>query len=275
MLELNDMKIEFFGVQTPLINAADKDIINIIIEALNSNKIKLQDKDIIIIASKVISITEGCQIPLSSITRVRQKAKNAARTAGLDPRFVEIVFQEADEILGAVPGAVLAFRNNVLQANAGVDQSNAGGDEFLIVLPRDPIKTAEKIRKEIGAKTAKKIGVIIADSKTHPLRRGTSGFALAVSGFRPLIDDIGTLDLYGRPMNITTRAIADNLVSGAEILMGETNQRVPVVVARGCKEITFKDIKENEKNNDLMKISPQHCIYMGPLWHNQKSSKEQ
>ncbi|MFX0209223.1 MAG: coenzyme F420-0:L-glutamate ligase, partial [Candidatus Hodarchaeota archaeon] len=221
-----------------------------------------------------VSVIEGCQLPLSSITHVRQEAKNAARTAGLDPRFVEVVFQEADEVLGAVPGAVLALRNNVLQANAGVDQSNAGGNEFMIVLPRDPVRTAERIRKEINALTGKKIAIIIADSKTHPLRRGTSGFALAVSGFRPIIDDIGNPDLYGRPMNITSRAIADNIVSAAEILMGETNQRVPVVIARGCKGITFEETREIEKNNSLMKISPHHCIYMGPLWYNRKSKME-
>ncbi len=265
------MKIEFFGIRTPLINVSDKNITNILIEAFKANKVELQEHDIIIIASKVISVIEGCQLPLNSITHVRQEAKIAANTAGLDPRFVEVVFQEADEVLGAVPGAVLALRNNVLQANAGVDQSNAGGNEFVIVLPKNPIRTAERIRKEINALTAKKIGIIIADSKTHPLRRGTSGFALAVSGFRPLIDDIGTPDLYGRLMNITTRAIADNLVSGAEILMGETDQRVPVVLARGCEEITFEETRETEKNNDLMKISPNHCIYLGPLWYNRKS----
>ena len=263
------MKIEFFGVQTPLINAADNDIVNIIIDAMNSNKIKLQDKDIIIIASKVISITEGCQIPLSSITHVQREAEVAAKIAGLDPRFVEVVFREADEVLGAVPGAILALRNNIIQANAGVDQSNAGGNEFLIVLPREPFRSAEKIRKTLYAKTGKNLGIIIADSKTHPLRRGTSGFALAVSGFIPLIDDRGTEDLYSRPMNITTRAIADNLVSGAEILMGETNQRVPVVIVRGCNEITFQEEEDIEKNNDLMKISPQNCIYMGPLWYSE------
>jgi coenzyme F420-0:L-glutamate ligase len=265
------MKIEFFGVQTPLINAAVKDIVSIIIKELKSNKIILQDEDIIIIASKVISIIEGCQIPLSSITKIRKEARHIALAAKLDPRFVEVVFQEADEVLGAVPGAVLALRNNILQANAGVDQSNAGGEGYLIILPREPIRTAEKIRKKIITKTGKKIGVIIADSKTHPLRRGTSGFALATSGFNPLIDDIGTTDLYGRPMKITTRAIADNLVCAAEILMGETNQSIPVVVARGCKDIVFKETEEAEIINEQMKISPNHCIYMGPLWHNRKS----
>ncbi|UCG03595.1 MAG: coenzyme F420-0:L-glutamate ligase [Candidatus Heimdallarchaeota archaeon] len=269
------MKIEFHGVKTPLINAADKNIVDIILEALNSNEIKLLDKDIIIIASKVVSIIERCQISFDNIPHIRQEAKETAEIAGLDPRFVEIIFQEADEVLGAVPGAVLTLRDNILQANAGVDQSNAGGEDFLIVLPRDPIKTAEKVRRDITRRTAKQIGVIIADSKTHPLRRGTSGFALAVSGFRPLIDDIGTLDLYGRPMHITTRAIADNLVCGAEILMGETDQRVPIVIARGCEEITFEEPEAIKESNDLMKISPQLCIYIGPLWHNRKSKMGQ
>ena len=275
MLEANGMKIEFYGVKTPLIDAADSNIVDIILEALNSNEVKLQDKDIIIIASKVISIIEGCQIPFCNITHIRQEAKHTAEIAGLDPRFVEVVFQEADEVLGVVPGAVLALRDNILQANAGVDQSNSGGEDFLIVLPRDPIRTAERVRKDIIGRTTKQIGVIIADSKTHPLRRGTSGFALAVSGFRPLIDDIGTLDLYGRPMHITTRAIADNLVCGAEILMGETNQRVPIVIARGCEEITFEGSEEIKEYNDQMKISPQLCIYIGPLWHNRKSKMGQ
>ncbi len=275
MLDLNGMKIEFYGIKTPLINVADSNIVDIILEALNSNEVKLQDKDIIIIASKVISIIEGCQIPFRNITHIRQEAKLTAEIAGLDPRFVEVVFQEADEVLGAVPGAVLALRDNILQANAGVDQSNSGGEDFLIVLPRNPIRTAERVRKDIIGRTAKQIGVIIADSKTHPLRRGTSGFALAISGFRPLLDDIGTLDLYGRPLHITTRAIADNLVCGAEILMGETNQRVPIVIARGCEEITFEEPEEIKEYNDQMKISPQLCIYIGPLWHNRKSKMGQ
>lgn len=262
------MKLEFFGVQTPIINSSDKDITEILLESIEASKIELQNRDIVIIASKVISIVEGCQIPLNSITHFQQEAKVAAKIAKLDPRFVEAVFRDADEIFGAVPGAILALRNNIIQANAGVDQSNAGGDDYLIVLPRDPCRSAEKIRKRLYAKTGKKLGIIIADSKTHPLRRGTSGFALAVSGFIPLIDDRGTKDIYGRPMKITTRAIADNLVCGAEILMGETNQKIPVVIVRGCDEITFQEEEDIENINNLMKISPQDCIYMGPLWYN-------
>lgn len=267
-MELGKMKIEFFGIQTPVITSEDKDITEIVIKTIHNNKIELQDEDIIVIASKVISITEGCQYKLANFTEVRKEALVMAKAAELDPRFVEVVCKESEEIFGAVPGAVLTLRDNVLQANAGVDQSNAGGEDFLIVLPRDPINTAEKIHRKIVDRTNKKVGIIISDSKTHPLRRGTSGFALAVAGFVPIIDDRGTTDIYGRSMRITTRAIADNIACGAEILMGESNQKIPIVLVRGCKEVSFQEIEDNEKNNLLMKMSPpQHCIYMGPLWY--------
>ncbi len=264
------MKIEFFGVQTRLINPSDKNITEIILESLSDNDIQVQDEDIIIIASKIISIIEGGRIPLNSINQIRNNAKIMAKVANLDPRFAEMVFREAEEVIGAVPGAILALKNNIIQANAGVDRSNAGGDEFLIILPREPIQSANRIRKEIYNKTNKKVGIIVADSKTLPLRRGTSGFALATSGFIPIIDDRGSSDLYNRKMVITTRAIADNIVCGAEILMGESNQRIPIVIARGCKDITFYDDFSDNEKNDLMKICPKHCIYMGPLWHNRK-----
>ena len=143
------MKIEFLGVQTPLITPSDRDIIKILIEAISYNKIELKDEDIIIIASKVISTIEGGRIPKSSVTQIRQKARELAQKSGFDPRFVEIVYQEANEVLGFVPGAILAIRNNIIQANAGVDQSNAGGEEFLIVLPKNPIKSAERIQNDI------------------------------------------------------------------------------------------------------------------------------
>jgi len=233
------MRIEFIGSKTKIITKADQDIVSLILKSLKENKLSLIDKDVLIIASKIVSTIEGCQIKISDIVNIRKEAFIAAKISNLSPEFVEIVFREADEVIGAVPGAVLALKDGVLQANAGVDHSNSGGEEFLITLPKNSIKTAEKIRKEIEYRLKIKIGVIIADSKTHPLRRGTSGFALGVSGFSPIIDDRGSNDLFNRPMKITTRAIADNLVCGSEILMGESNQRIPIVIARGYEEISL------------------------------------
>jgi coenzyme F420-0:L-glutamate ligase/coenzyme F420-1:gamma-L-glutamate ligase len=260
------MRIEFIGIKTKIITSENLDIVNLILEALEENNISLVNKDVLIIASKIISTIEGCQVKISDIKDIRKEAIEAAEVAKLSPEFVEIVYREADEVIGAVPGAVLALKNGVLQANAGVDQSNSGGEEYIITLPKNSIETAEKIRKKIELKLNIKIGVIISDSKTHPLRRGTSGFALGVSGFSPIIDDRGTSDLFNRPMKITTRAIADNLVCASEILMGESHQRIPVVIARGYEDIPFQEVKDIIANNEQMKMDPLKCIYMGPFW---------
>lgn len=262
------MKVEFIGVRTKIISPKDKDLVSLLINAISENKAELKQNDILIIASKIISTVEGGRIKISNIDEVRDEALHLGKIAHLDPRFVEIVFREADEVIGAVPGAVLAIKNGIMQANAGVDNSNSGGSEFLITLPNNPIKSAYEIRKEIEKRLQITIGVIISDSKTHPLRRGTSGFALGVSGFIPVIDDRGSSDIFSREMKITSRAVADNLVCGAEILMGESNEMVPVVIARGYEEISFQDTKNEIILNELMKMDPARCIYMGPLWKN-------
>jgi len=268
------MRIEFIGIKTRIVTSLDQDIVNLILNTLEENNVSLVNNDILIIASKIISTIEGCQVKISDIINIRKEAIEAAKISRLSPEFVEIVFREADEVIGAVPGAVLALKDGVLQANAGVDQSNSGGKGFLITLPKNSIETAEKIRKEIEARLDIKIGVIISDSKTHPLRRGTSGFALGVSGFSPIIDDRGSSDLFNRPMKITTRAIADNLVCGSEILMGESHERIPVVIARGYEEIPFIKAIDTVANNAQMKMDPLQCIYMGPFWKTRRHASE-
>ncbi|MHA1976184.1 MAG: coenzyme F420-0:L-glutamate ligase [Candidatus Hodarchaeales archaeon] len=262
------MRIEFIGIHTKIITANDRDIAQFVVNALAENEFALRDNDVVIIASKVISTAEGCQVKKSDIRIIKEEVSKLAHESRLEPRFVELIVREADEIIGAVPGAVLALKNGVLQANAGADQSNSGGIEYYITLPKDSVATASKIHARLMKEFSTSIGVIIADSKTHPLRRGTSGFALGVSGFSPIIDDRRTKDLFDREMNVTTRALADNLVCGAEILMGESNQQIPIVIARGLESLPFQVMKDNFDNNDQMKMDPRHCIYMGPLWKN-------
>ncbi len=260
------MKIEFIGIKTKIITANDKDIVKFVLNALKENECILRNNDILILASKIISTTEGCQYKISDIKDIRQDVSELAKKSRLDPRFVELIFREADEIVGAVPGAVLALKNGILQANAGVDQSNSGGSDYYIVLPQNPVETACKIRFQLEKNLSVSIGVIIADSKTHPLRRGTSGFALGVSGFCPIIDDRGKKDLFNREMKITTRALADNLACGAEILMGESDEQIPIVIARGIENLPLQTLEDNSENNEQMKMDPVHCIYIGPLW---------
>lgn len=109
-------------------------------------------------------------------------------------------------------------------ANGGIDQSNVGCEGKFIRLPRNPDKSAVELVKAIRARYGVRVGVIITDSVVHALRRGTSGIALGVAGIKSVIDEIGKPDIFGRKMGITVRAVADNIASGALLLMGETDE---------------------------------------------------
>ena len=140
--------------------------------------------------------------------------------------FVQKVLDDADTVLGVLPHVITTMRKGVLIANAGVDQSNvdpSSGD--LVALPRDPDATAVALMKMLRAMYHVRIGVIVADSVVHALRRGTSGCALGVAGIHAVTSELGRKDLFGREMRITRRAVADNICSASMLLMGETDER--------------------------------------------------
>lgn len=135
------------------------------------------------------------------------------------------VLDDADEVLGVLPHVITTLRKGVLIANAGVDQSNvdpARGD--LVALPRDPDATAVALVRLLRAHYGVPVGVIVADSVVHALRRGTAGCALGVAGLHAVTSELGRRDLFGREMRITSRAVADNICSAALLLMGETDE---------------------------------------------------
>lgn len=141
--------------------------------------------------------------------------------------FVQQVLGDADEVLGVLPHVITTLRRGVLIANAGVDQSNvdpAHGD--LVALPRDPDATALALMRLLRARYGVPVGVIVADSVVHALRRGTAGCALGVAGLHAVSSELGRSDLFGRAMRITSRAVADNICSAALLLMGETDERL-------------------------------------------------
>ncbi len=181
-----------------------------------------------------------------------------AKEYDMDERFVEIILQEASMILGGLPGGhvILAKVNDFLIANAGIDQSNAGPDN-LVLLPKDPEKVIREYRNTLKKEfNIKDLGVIFADSRVQPLRKGTIGIAIATAGFEPIEDLRGLPDLYNRPMQITMRAIADDLTSAAQFLLNEANQQTPVVIIRGAKV----EFTENPKLTTEMPA--EECLYM-------------
>ena len=173
----------------------------------------------------------------------------------MDPHFVEIVVREADEIIGGVKGVLLTYRNETLIANAGIDYSNAPPGT-VVLFPKSPQKAAQRIRSYLEEQFQKKIAVIIGDSRVQPLRRGTVGVAIAVAGMEPIEDFRGRKDLYGRELQITFRALADDLVSAAQLLMGESNEQIPAVLIKGAP------IQIVESPTFKMGIPKTECLFM-------------
>jgi coenzyme F420-0:L-glutamate ligase/coenzyme F420-1:gamma-L-glutamate ligase len=259
---MNEYKIEYIGIHSPIITTKDKltDIFKDIIQ--KDPKLSLQNGDIIAIASKVVAVEQNRIIDLQEV-KTSPRARELALKSNLSPEFVEIVLNEADTVIGAVKGALLTLRNGDVQANAGVDKSNAGLNKA-ILLPSDPDVYALNFKNMIEKYFNVTIGVIIADSATRPLRIGTVGLAIGSAGFPAIVDIRGQQDLFGYKMNITLRNIADNLASGSNILMGESSESTPFVIIRGMQKLISDNKWESKSISDL-RIDPKRCLYFGNM----------
>ncbi len=221
--------MEIFGLKFPVVKPG-ADLVSLIVR--NSSKIGgLKNRDIVVISSKVVAICENRIARLADI-RPSKRAMNLARVSGQDPRFVEIVLREADKVLGVTRGAVLTIKNGLLCANAGVDSSNMPPG-WVALMPENPERAARRIRMEIKKRVKADVGVVISDSNVKPLRVGTVGQSIGVAGVVPVIDCRGDPDLYGKPLKQTFRAIADQLATAAQLIMGEGAEQTPVVIIRG------------------------------------------
>ncbi|KXA99157.1 hypothetical protein AKJ35_00890 [candidate division MSBL1 archaeon SCGC-AAA833F18] len=242
--------MKIIGLKTPVIKPRD-DLIEIVLEAVNKNE-DLRDGDVLIIASSAISTANGYVRKLSDV-EATERARKLGEKSGLDEKFVEIVIHKADKILSVGENCLLTLKNGMLRINAGVDSSNAPPNHVL-VMPDNPDREAEEILQKINNETGKKIGVVISDSHIQPLRLGTTGLAVGVAGIEATIDCRGKTDLYERPLTMTFRAVADQLASAAQLVMGETDDQVPAVLIRGVKvNLTGK--------SETPKISPKRDIY--------------
>jgi coenzyme F420-0:L-glutamate ligase len=203
----------------------------------------------------VVAVSEGRIAELSKIVPSK-KARNLSEKYHVLPEICELIIREADTIIGGIDGVILTLKNNTLIANAGIDKKNAGLGK-VILHPENPTRAAEQIRKEFLNTEGKRIGVVITDSRTQPLRVGTIGLALGVSGFDPIVDERGKPDLFGRPLQVTKRALADELATAAEILMGETDELVPIVLVRNSS-ITLTDFTPSPST---FFVPPDICFY--------------
>lgn len=219
----------------PLVQPGD-DIAAMIDEALRENGVGLWDGDILVVAQKIVSKAEGRYVELDAVSP-SERAVEIAEKTGKDPRHVEVVLLESDEIVKVGPRVVVtAHRLGYVMANAGVDESNiehGSGAGRVLLLPRDPDGSARELKRRLDASFGVSVGVVINDSFGRPWRNGVVGVALGAAGVPSLVDRVGEPDLFGRPMKVTEIGVADEIASAASLVMGQAAERVPVVLVRG------------------------------------------
>lgn len=208
-------------------------------KSLKRKKERLKEGDILVIASKAVAYSQGLLVPVAN-----------------EKEFKKLVRKEADTVLdeGSI---VFTMKNNVLIPNAGIDNSNTPKGE-VVLWPEKPFEVAEQIRRDLIKKhKLKNFGILISDSHCQPLRLGTSGIAIGWAGFEGVVDERGAKDLFGKKMQYTQIAVADDLTCAANLLMGETNASIPFVIVRGFKA---KWTTKKASSKDYF-ITPEECLY--------------
>lgn len=208
------------------------DLASLILQALRENGVALQDGDVLAVAQKIVSKAEGRVVDLASV-RPSTRAVRLARKLGKDARLVELILRESKEIVRIQSGIIITeTRHGFVCANSAVDQSNLGGDESALLLPVDPDGSARRLHSLIKKAQGKDVAVVITDTFGRPFREGQVNVAVGVSGLRPIKSYIGKKDMFGKKLRVTEIAVADELASTAELVMGKSGG-VPVAVVRG------------------------------------------
>jgi coenzyme F420-0:L-glutamate ligase / coenzyme F420-1:gamma-L-glutamate ligase len=231
------------------------DLSSIMIASIKQNELEIQNGDILVVAHKIVSKAEGRIVSLADINP-SPKAIRMAKEHGKDPRIMELILKESAHILRAKKGIIVSeTKHGLVCANAGVDQSNVEGESALL-LPIDPNISARKIEDDVEKKTGKEIAVVITDTFGRPFREGQTNVAIGVSGIDPIKSYIGSHDMYGRELRVSEIAVADEIASAAELVMGKA-ESVPVVIIRGYRfeETTKSSAKslQRTRKNDLFR----------------------
>ena len=221
----------------PIVGPGD-DLGALIKDALDRDDEDLQPGDVIAVAQKIVSKAEGRIVKLDSVTPSAEALELAAKI-DKDPRIVELVLGESVDVVRAIPGVMITEnRYGLVMANAGLDMSNVeqdDEDDTALLLPIDPDASARRIREFLEPMAGGALGVIICDSVGRAWREATVGLAIGVSGLPARLDLRGDHDIYGRKLKVSEVAIGDSLAGAATILMGERDERRPVVRIRGLE----------------------------------------
>ncbi|MEM9952516.1 MAG: coenzyme F420-0:L-glutamate ligase [Chloroflexota bacterium] len=219
----------------PMVKAGD-DIPQLILDGIDRIGTVVRDGDVIVIASKIISKSEGRMVRLKDV-RPGEEAIYVASVVDKDPRIVELILSESRDISRMRQGVLITEHNlGFISANSGLDASNVNGfQDNVLLLPINPDKTAEKIRQRLKDLTGQKLAIVITDTHGRPFRLGNVGIAIGVAGMPAVWDRRGEHDLFGREMVATVLGYGDMVASVAHLVMGEGAEGLPIVLIRGLQ----------------------------------------
>ena len=220
-------RIEVFAIPNlPMVRAGD-DVASLIAEAAERADLTLRDRDVVVIAQKIVSKAEGRTVDLATVVPTAE-AIALAEKVEKDPRIVQVVLSESVRVVRSRPNLmIMQHRLGFVMANAGVDQSNVApsdGVQRALLLPVDPDGSAETIRTRLADRLGVRLGCVINDSFGRPWRRGTAGVAIGCAGLP---------DLFGRILEVSIIGYADEIAAAASLLQGQAAEGQPVVVVRG------------------------------------------
>ncbi len=208
------------------------DLGRVLIDCLRDNAITPRAADVLVLAHKVVSKAEGRVIDLEKIAPSPRAQQLAAKT-GKDPRMVEVILRESKRVVRAAGGVVITEnRLGLICANAGVDRSNAGPHQA-VLLPEDPDASARALRAALESAFGVAPPVLIADTHGRPWREGATGLCIGLSGIDPFHDYRGTHDLYDYEMQSEVECVADELCAAATLVMGQGDEGIPAALVRG------------------------------------------
>lgn len=226
----------------PIIKAGEE-LGSVLLKVFENSDVSLRDHDVVVVAQKIVSKAENRMVPLDSVTP-SQRALQLALDVDKDPRLVELILRESIDIVRQKKGVLITrHRLGFVAANSGIDQSNVdhSNGEHALLLPLAPDRSAQEIRTKLVDGTNTNIGVIISDSVNRPWRLGSIGIAIGVANTAVLDDRRGDTDLFGRILNVTVSNRADSIATAALLVMGETDERIPVAVVRGLSRLDSPD----------------------------------
>jgi coenzyme F420-0:L-glutamate ligase/coenzyme F420-1:gamma-L-glutamate ligase len=240
----------------PLITKGDN-IAELVCSATKKQNTPIQEKDVIVITHVAASKAEGNTVNLDEVSP-SARAKEIAQKTGKEPALVEVILRQTKEIVRLGPNSLITETNNgMICANAGVDRSNIKGERNVVLLPKDPNASAQKIRQEIKRLAGCDVAVIVSDTHGRPFRMGEINVAIGVAGIKPIRDRRGEKDLFGYVLKIKQTAVADELASAAELVIGQANEGIPVAIIRGYNYQTAESTSATElirpKEKDLFR----------------------